>query len=130
MALTYSTTLRNNSLDELTALIDAGASGGHLIIQGAGPAKLAELRFAATSFAAAGTPSAGKIVANSITADSSATGTGTATGFIMTASAATGTTIVSGTCATSGGDLNLSTVSITAGDTVTVSSFIITDGNP
>lgn len=134
MALGFNATLRNNMLDEITALIDAGTTGGYLrIYDGTRPATggtvttlLAELQFSTTSFPAA---SSGSMTANAITQDSSANATGTATWFRIVDD--TGTFVMDGDVAGSGADLNLSPgVSITTGQVVSVSSFILTAGNP
>jgi hypothetical protein len=66
---------------------------------------------------------------NAITQDSSADATGTATWFRWLKS--DGTTIVmDGNVGTSGSDLNLNTTSIVAAAVVSVTSFVITEGNP
>jgi hypothetical protein len=92
--------------------------------------KLAELTLGSTAFAASvASGSAGsKVVtatANSITGDTSADATGTASWFRVVKS--DGTTIVfDGTVGTSGCDLNLATTSIVAAEEVDVTSFTIT----
>ncbi|MEK9722830.1 MAG: hypothetical protein VW405_05010 [Rhodospirillaceae bacterium] len=84
---------------------------------------LAELRWNATAF---GSASSGVSTANSITADSSADATGTATWFRALES--DGSTVVfDGSVSTSGADLNLNSVSITAGSAVSVTSFTYTE---
>jgi hypothetical protein len=60
--------------------------------------------------------------------DASADASGTAAHFRLYASDGT-TCHMQGTVGTSGADLNLSSVSITAGDPVTITSFTTTDGN-
>lgn len=83
---------------------------------------LAELTFNATSAPAA---SAGVLTFNAITADSSADNTGTASFF--RALKADGTTVVlDGTVGTSGTNMVIATVSISAGQTVSCSSFVHT----
>ena len=123
---------RNNMLDEITALIDAGTAGFLRIYNGTRPATggtattlLAELTMSVTSFPAA---SAGVITANAITGDASANATGTATWFRITNSS--GTAVVDGDVGTSGSDLNLNTTSITALLSVDVTSLVLTAGNP
>ena len=132
--LNFTVAARNNMLDELTALIDAGTAGLLRIYDGSQPADadtavsgqtlLAELTMSATSFAAA---SSGAITANDITADSSANATGTASWFRITDSA--GNAVIDGTVGTSGSDLNLNSVSITTGINVDVTSLVLTAGN-
>tara|TARA_R110000822_G_scaffold156778_3_gene296506 strand:- start:571 stop:969 length:399 start_codon:yes stop_codon:yes gene_type:complete len=132
MALAYDvTSIRNAMLDAITTR--AGASALLRIYDGSRPATggtattlLAELTCNATFAAAA---SAGVLTLNSITQDSSANATGTATWFRIVK--ADGTTFVlDGSVGTSGSDLNLTTTSIVSGQPVSVSSFVITEGNP
>lgn len=130
MALAYVTTLRNAMLDEITTAI--GASGLLRIYDGTRPATggsattlLAELALSATSAPAA---SGGVLTFNSITQDASANNSGTATWFRLTTSG--GTAVVDGNVGTSGSDLNLTTTTITAGQPVSVTSFVISEGNP
>ena len=131
MALGFSTTLRNNILDEITGTV--GASGLLRIYDGTRPATggaattlLAELTCNATFAPAA---SGGVLTLNAITADASANGTGTATWFRITTSG--GTAVIDGsvTATGAGGDLELSSTSITTGDNVSVSTATFTAGN-
>lgn len=83
---------------------------------------LAELRFNATAAPAA---SSGVLTMNSITQDSSANNTGTATWFRALKS--DGSTVVfDGSVGTSGCDLNLGSTSITSGASVAVTSMTFT----
>ena len=130
MALAYSTTVRNGMLDFITSTI--GASGLLRIYDGTRPASggaattlLAQLTFNAT-FAPAS--ASGVLTCNAITQDSSADATGTATWFRATTSG--GTFVIDGNVGTSGSDLNLTTTSIVITQPVSVSSFVITEGNP
>jgi len=131
MALGFNVTLRNNMLDEIIALIDAGSAGFIRIYSGTRPATggaattlLAELTFSATSFPAA---ASGLMTANAITDDSSANATGTASWFRVVDSAASH--VFDGNVAASSSDLNLNTVSISSGGTVSISAFALTAGN-
>lgn len=132
----YTATLRNNMLDEITGL--AGASAKLRIYDGTQPADadtavsgqtlLAELTCNATFAPAA---SGGVLTLNAISDDTSANASGTATWFRITDSAGT-TTVLDGdvsTVAAGTGDLQLDSTSITATQTVSVSSFAITAGN-
>lgn len=90
---------------------------------------LATLTFSSTAFGSAtASGSAGsKVVtatANSITSDTNAAATGTATWFRAWESGGT-TAVLDGSVGTSGADLNLSTVSIIAGGTVECTGFTL-----
>lgn len=135
MAIGYTATCRNNQLDEITALVDAGATGGLIkVYDGTRPADadtavttqnlLAQLTMSATSFGAA---AAGVLTAASITDDTSADATGTASWFRLTDS--DGNAVLDGDVGTSGSDLNFDSVSFVAGGTISVTSFVITGGN-
>lgn len=130
MALAYVTTLRNSMLDTITSAI--GGSGLLRIYDGTRPATggsattlLAELALSATSAPGA---ASGVLTFNSITQDASANASGTATWFRLTTSG--GTAVVDGNVGTSGSDLNMTTTTIVAGQPVSVTSFVITEGNP
>ena len=132
MALAYEVaTLRNAMLDAITTR--AGNAALLRIYDGTRPATggtattlLAELT-CGTPFAAAAVN--GVLTLGAITQDSSANATGTATWFRIVK--ADGTTFVmDGNVGTSGSDLNLTTTSIVSGQPVSVSSFVITEGNP
>ena len=131
MALAYAVGIRNSMLDAITTA--AGASALLRIYDGTRPATggtattlLAELTCNATFAASA---SGGVLTLNSITQDSSANATGTATWFRIVKSDGT-THVLDGNVGTSGSDLNLTTVSIVATQPVSVTSFTITEGNP
>ena len=134
MALGFTVTTRNNMLDEITALIDAGTAGKLKIYDSTRPTNadtavgaqvlLAELTLNTTSFPAA---SSGSMTANAITDDSSANATGTASWFRIESSA--GAAVVDGDVSTAASDLNLNTVSITSGVAVSISSLVLTAGN-
>jgi hypothetical protein len=134
MALAYDvTTIRNAMLDTITTR--AGASALLRIYDGTRPATgaaittqvlLAELTCNATFAPAA---SGGVLTLNAITQDASANNTGTATWFRIVKSDGT-SFVLDGNVGTSGSDLNLTTTSIVATQPVSVSSFVITEGNP
>jgi hypothetical protein len=130
MAIAYSTAIRNARMDAITTA--AGASALLRIYDGTRPATggtattlLAELTCNATFAPAA---SGGVLTLNSITQDSSANATGTATWFRIVKSDGT-THVLDGSVGTSGSDLNLTTTSIVATQPVSVSSFVLTEGN-
>lgn len=88
--------------------------------------KLARLTFGATAFgasASSGTPRKSVATANSITSDTNADATGTATWYRAVTSA--GDVIDQGTVDTSGADLNLSSTAIIAGGTVEVTGYTL-----
>jgi len=116
MAIIHSTTIRNGIANLVVDAIDAGGAGS-LEFQTSGDVEVATLPFGATAFGAA---SAGTATANAVTSDTSATG-GTAAKFVVKSGAAA--TIFSGAVATSGSDINLSSLSIGSGDTVSLSSL-------
>lgn len=129
MALAYVTTLRNARLDEIIAAI--GASGLLRVFSGTQPATggaettlLAELPLSATAAPAA---AAGVLTFSAITDEASALVTGTPTWARLCTSG--GAAVVDMTAGVGGGDLNFNG-GIVAGGTVSVSSFIITDGTP
>lgn len=132
MALGYVTALRNNQLDEITALVDAGSGAGLIrIYSGSRPATggaettvLAELT---CTDPVAGAASSGQLTFSSITDDSSANATGTASWFRVMDSDTNA--VIDGDVGTSGSDLNLNSTSITSGGTVSITSFVITAGN-
>lgn len=132
MAISYDvTTIRNVMLDAITTR--AGASALLRIYDGTRPATggtattlLAELVCNAT-FAPAS--SAGVLTLNAIAQDASANASGTATWFRIVK--ADGTSFVmDGNVGTSGSDLNLVTTTIVITQPVSVSSFVVTEGNP
>lgn len=129
MALAYSTTVRNAMLDSITTAV--GSSGLLRIYDGSRPAsggtatnKLAELPLSATS---APGSAAGVLTYNAITS-ANAVATGTATWFRLVTSG--GTFVVDGNVGLSGSDLNLTNTNIVTGQSVGVSSLVITEGNP
>lgn len=116
------TFLRNTQADAFTAAIDGGGGAGTIGIYTSGfSTLLATLTFSATAFGAA---ASGVCTAASITGDASADATGTAAVARVAQSDATQCFDMS--VGTSGEDINLSTVAITSGDTVDISSFTIT----
>lgn len=126
MAFQYSTTLRDNQLDQISATL--GASGLLKIFSGAEPANVAAADPAGllctitmtSGFAAAANGSK----AMSGTWSATASATGTAASFRMYTSG--GTCHVQGNVTT---DLVLNNTSITNGQTVSVTAFNVTCGN-
>lgn len=131
MTIAYNATLRNSMLDEITTRAGNAAllriyDGSRPATGGAATTLLAELT-CGTPFAAGA--AAGVLTVGSITQDSSANATGTATWFRIVQSDGT-THVLDGSVGTSGSDLNLTTTSIVSGQPVSISSFTITEGNP
>ena len=132
MAIQLDTTLRNNMLDEITTR--AGASAKLRIYAGTPPASagaalsgntlLADLTCNATFAPAA---SGGQLTLNAISSDTSADNTGT-TSFFRIWDSGVSVSVLQGTVGTSGSDLNLNSVAISAGATVAVTSFVLTMG--
>lgn len=132
MALAYDSAIRNKMLNQIRDVMDGGAAALIRIYDGTRPATggaattlLAELTCTDPS---ASDASGGVLTLSAITADSSANASGTATWFRVVTSA--GTFCFDGNVGTSGSDLNLNTLAISAGAQVSISSFTITEGNP
>ena len=127
----YAVALKNDMLQKI--IDDIGASGLMRWYSGTQPTnpdtalsgntKLAELPLSAT----AGTKSGGVMTFNAITTEASADATGTATWGTFCTSG--GTRIVDFTIGTSGAELNLNSVAITAGSQASCSSAAITSNN-
>lgn len=130
MALSLSTTLRNNRLDAITTF--AGTSPIIRIYSGTRPATggtettiLAECTCSATMAAAA---SGAVLTFNAVSNDTSANNTGTATWGRLVKSDGT-TFVLDFSVSTTGSDMNMTTTSITAGQPVAISSVTITEAN-
>lgn len=114
MAVTHPTaSVRNGLADHIVDQLD----GGTLEFQTSGGTEVATLTFGTPAFGAAAT---GTATANAITSDTSATG-GTVARAQLKSSGAT--VIVQCDVGTSGSDINLSSLSVGAGDTVSVSAL-------
>ena len=132
MALGIVAAFRDNMLDELTAGIDQDVGAGELrIFDGSRPAtggsETTELAALTLTDPFASAASSGVLTASAI-ADDTSTVAGTATWFRLVDNS--GDPIVDGDVGTSGSDLNLNSVAISAGGTVSVTSLVITAGNP
>jgi len=131
MALAYAATLRSAKQDAITTFAGNAAllriyDGTRPATGGAATTLLAELT-CGTPFAAGA--SSGVLTLGAITQDASANATGTATWFRIVK--ADGTThVMDGNVGTSGSDLNLTTTSIVATQPVSITSFVLTEGNP
>jgi hypothetical protein len=86
------------------------------------------MAFSATAFPASTdsvTTGLATATANAIASDTNAAATGTA-GYFRTVDGGGATTLAQGTCGTSAADMIMNTTTITAGDTISCSSFVIT----
>jgi hypothetical protein len=119
MAVTHTTLIRNALADLVVDAVDDGAGAGRLVIMTSGDVEVATLTFSDPAFGGA---SGGTATASAITDDTSATG-GTAALFKVEDSNSTEKFRGSVTATGGGGDIELSSVSVGAGDTVTITSF-------
>jgi hypothetical protein len=130
MAIAYAEALIDARLDEITTRAGNAAllriySGTRPATGGTATTLLAELTCGSPF---AGSASGGELTANTISDDTSANATGTATWFRVVQSDGS-THVMDGDVAASGSDLNLNSTSIVSGGTVSVTSFVITGGN-
>lgn len=122
MALTHATALRNTLADAVDTAANAGTGAAQVVIMTSGDVEVATLTMSDPAFGAA---SSGSITAGTISDDTNATG-GTAALFKIQDSA--GTEVYRGTVTATGGggDLELSSTNISAGDTVSIGSLVYT----
>lgn len=123
MALTLETVMRNAIADQMDAQINTGTTetGGKLVIETVADAEISLHRFANPAFGAA---AAGVITLLSVPIDDTSAVAGTAAQFsIYNRDDAKQ---LEGVVAVSGQDLDLSSLSVGAGDTVSLTSFTIT----
>ena len=121
--ITHVTAIRNGIVDFVVDAIDAGVTDttGDLVIMTSGDVEVATLSWTATP--AFGASAAGTATMNAINDDTSATG-GTAALFKF--QDRDNAEVFRGVVGTSGEDLNLSSLSIGATDTVSITSFTYT----
>lgn len=132
-ALAYAVATRSSRMNLIRDAIDAGVGAGlWRIYDGTRPATcgtattlLAEMTCSDPCAAAA---SSGVLTFSAITADAAANATGTATWSRIVDS--TGTCAVDMNVGTSGSDLNLNSTAIAVGQEVSITSAVITEGNP
>lgn len=127
MAVTHPTTIRNGIADYVVDLLDVGSTNaaGQIVLQTAGDVEVATLAMSNPAFGAA---AAGVATANSITDDSSATGGTTTKGELQDRNESA-VVDFSVSATGGGGDLELSSTTIGAGDTVQISSMTYTAPN-
>ncbi len=119
MAVTHPTSVRNTLADTVVDLIDAGAGAGTLEYQTSGDVEVATCTFSDPAFGAA---SGGTATASAITADSSATG-GTIAKARAKSSTPTEVFACSVTATGGGGDIEMNSVVVSAGQQVSTSSL-------
>ena len=119
MAVTHPTAVRTTLANTVVDLIDAGAGAGTLEMQTSGDVEVATLTFSTTAFGAA---SNGTATAAAITDDTNATG-GTIAKARAKDSDTTEVFACSVTVTSGGGDIELSSVTISAGQTVGLTSL-------
>lgn len=122
MSVTHPTAVRTTVADTVVDLIDGGTPPGHLVMQTSGGVTVATLTFAATAFGGA---VAGVATAAAIVSDTNAVG-GTIAKAELRNAAGTAIILCSVTATGGGGDITLSSVIISAGQTVSISSLTYT----
>ena len=111
---------RDAMVDALVDLIDAGAGAGDLVFQTSGDVEVATCAFSDPAF---GASSGGTATANSISDDTNATGGTTTKASLQDSNS---TEVIEATVSTSGADINLSSTTIGAGDTVSITALTVT----
>ena len=120
MAVTHSNAAKSAAADAVLGLLDVGSgANGLLELQTSGGVEVATLDLSDPAFGAA---SDGVATANSIADDANATG-GTIAQFELQNKDGTGVVFGSVTLVSGGGDIEMSSVVIGAGDTVRVTSL-------
>lgn len=122
MATTHTTAVRTGIADFVVDQLDEGTPPGKLIFQTSGGSTVATLTFSNPAFGAA---SSGVATASAITSDTSAVG-GTIAKAELRNAAGTAKVLCSVTATSGGGDIELSSVIISAGQTVAMTSLTYT----
>lgn len=122
MAITLTTTARNAMCDALVDLIDAGSGAGKLVFHDASHAEVATVTCADPAF---GSAAGGVATGNTFVADSDCTG-GTISHAHFFDSDSTEICALSVTATGGGGDIEVSSLTIGAGDTLNITSFTFT----
>lgn len=122
MAVTHAAALRDVLCNAAVDSIDNGAAAGSLEFQTSGNVEVATLTFSDPAFGAA---SSGTATASAITSDTSATG-GTIAKAVMKDSDGNSKILCSVTATGGGGDIELSSVIVSAGQTVSMSALTYT----
>lgn len=116
-AVTHPTSVRNTVADAVVDLLDAGAGAGTIEFQTSGDVEVATLTYSDPAYGNAAT---GTATANSITSDTNATGGTVAKSQHLDSDS---NEVFSTAVGTSGSDINLSSLSVGSGDTVSMSSL-------
>jgi hypothetical protein len=119
MAVTHPTAVRDGITDFVVDQLDEGTPPGTLVFQTSGDVEVATLTFNNTAFGASSSATA---TANAIVSDSSATG-GTIAKARLKNAAGTDKIICSVTATGGGGDIELNSVVVSAGQVVSMSSL-------
>jgi hypothetical protein len=122
MAITLTTAARNAACDAIVDLVDVGTTdaNGDIVFMTSGSVEVATLALSAPAF---GASSVGVATANTVSSDTSATGGTVALFKIQNKD---NTEIFRGTVTVSSGDINLSSLTVGASDTVSMSSLTVT----
>lgn len=128
MAVTHVTAIRNAIADLVVDSLDAGSGAGYMEFQTSGDSEVATLAFSDPAFDDAGSAGGnadGVATANAITSDTSATG-GTVAKAKFFDSDDAQKMACSVTATGGGGDIEITSTSVGAGDTVSMSSLTYT----
>lgn len=125
MAITLPAASCKAMCDALVDLVDGGTGAGNLIGYTSGDVEVFTCAFQTTAFGAATTATPSVATAtSSINDDTSATG-GNLSGGYHAVEDGDGTEIWRGSVSTSGADLNISSLTVGAGEVVSVSSYTV-----
>jgi hypothetical protein len=119
MAVTHPAAVRTAIANLVVDLLDVGSGPGTIEFQTAGGAEVATLTFSDPAFGAA---ASGTATASAITADTNATG-GTIAKAVLQDSDGNDVILCSVTATGGGGDIEMSSVVISAGQTVSLTSL-------
>jgi len=122
MAVSHTAAVRTGISDFVVDQLDEGTPPGKLVFQTSGGTAVATLTFANPAF---GNASAGIATANAIVSDTNAVG-GTIAKAELRNAAGTAKILCSVTATSGGGDIELSSIVISAGQTVSMSSLTYT----
>lgn len=116
-AVTHPTSVRNTVANAVVDLIDAGAGAGTIQFQTSGDVEVATLTYSDPAY---GSAAAGTATANSVSSDTNATGGTVAKSKHYDSNS---NEVFATAVGTSGSDINLSSLSVGSGDTVSMSSL-------